>query len=295
MDQVKERETLRSMVRGAYDLQKLRIQAGNRIVANYRSRQGQRPGTKEDDTLDEEGRKALDEIRAEYRRITDGVIKIPKGDEFPGTELIASYAEFCLVKQYADLDKAESAQFAALDDCLSSFPIWGAWLSHVRGVGPAMGGVLISEIDIAKARYPSSLWKFAGLDVVVGGAGRSRKADSLVEIAYKDKDGKDQTRRGITFNPFLKTKLIGVLASGFLRVKGSEYKPIYDNYKHRLECHPIHKDKTKGHRHNMAMRYMIKRFLVDLYKQWRTIEGLPVATEYSEGKLGIVHQKEDAA
>jgi hypothetical protein len=34
---------------------------------------------------------------------------------------------------------------------------------------------------------------------------------------------------------------------------------------------------------------MIKRFLVDLYKAWRPLEGLPVAPEYGEGKLGIIH------
>ena len=42
--------------------------------------------------------------------------------------------------------------------------------------------------------------------------------------------------------------------------------------------------------HNMAVRYAVKRFLADLYVAWRTLEGLPVATEYSVGKLGIVHR-----
>jgi hypothetical protein len=37
---------------------------------------------------------------------------------------------------------------------------------------------------------------------------------------------------------------------------------------------------------------MLKRFLVDLYKAWRSLEGLPVAPEYSVGKLGIVHSRE---
>lgn len=39
----------------------------------------------------------------------------------------------------------------------------------------------------------------------------------------------------------------------------------------------------------MAMRYMVKRFLVDLYVAWRTIEGLTVEPEYNEGKLGHKH------
>jgi len=84
--------------------------------------------------------------------------------------------------------------------------------------------------------------------------------------------------------------LLGVLASSFLRAGDNRYSQIYRNYKNRLENHQSHKEKTPGHRHNMAMRYMIKRFLVDLYVEWRTLEGLEVMPEYSEGKLGIAHR-----
>ena len=38
------------------------------------------------------------------------------------------------------------------------------------------------------------------------------------------------------------------------------------------------------------MRYMVKRFLVDLHIKWRGLEGLEVTTEYSVGKLGIHHR-----
>ena len=68
------------------------------------------------------------------------------------------------------------------------------------------------------------------------------------------------------------------------------YRKIYDDYKHRIENMQEHADKSKGHRHAMAVRYMIKRFLVDLYTQWRKLEGLPVADEYSIAKLGLIHK-----
>ena len=48
---------------------------------------------------------------------------------------------------------------------------------------------------------------------------------------------------------------------------------FYDNYKNRLENSPAHTEKSKGHRHNMAIRYMVKMFIIDLYKVWRTVEG----------------------
>jgi hypothetical protein len=136
----------------------------------------------------------------------------------------------------------------------------------------------------------SSLWKYAGLDVAENGQGRSRKAEHLVKVSYVNRDGEEAERNSITFNPFLKTKLIGVLAPSFIKLSNPIYAPIYRGYKHRLESNPAHQEKSKGHRDNMAKRYMIKIFLIDLYKAWRTIEGLPVTPPYHEGKLGIFHR-----
>jgi hypothetical protein len=167
-----------------------------------------------------------------------------------------------------------------------------------------------------------------------------------VKKEYINKEGNVAERDSITFNPFLKTKLIGVLGSSFLRAgktlvdgkklgaalrlklaleegfvqakgKGVEkqgdqvmtflqskghvvsaepsvYGRFYYDYKNRIENMPAHADKTDGHRHNMAIRYMIKRFLVDYYVAAKTAAGLPVMPEYSEGKLGIIHTKKAA-
>ena len=41
----------------------------------------------------------------------------------------------------------------------------------------------------------------------------------------------------------------------------------------------------------MAIRYMIKQFLADLYNAWRPLEGLEVAPTYAEAKLGIKHRQ----
>ena len=125
-----------------------------------------------------------------------------------------------------------------------------------------------------------------GLDVGPDGKGRSRKAEHLIDREYTDKEGNQSTRKSITYNPFAKTKLMGVLAGSFLRC-GSPYAQVYKDYKQRLENHPSHKDKTANHRHQMAMRYMCKRFLVDLYMAWRPLEGLEVTEEYAVRKLGI--------
>ena len=121
-------------------------------------------------------------------------------------------------------------------------------------------------------------------------------------MKYKDKSGKAAERQSITFNPFLKTKLVGVLGSSFIKQMDSPYRKIYDDYKHRLESHArygVHNDEvkddqgnkvaSKGRRHNMATRYMVKMFLIDLYTYWRALEGLPVSKPYGEDKLGKTH------
>lgn len=364
-----KRENLRTIVRGAYDIQKLRIQMGNRIVGNFKAKLGQEPGEKEG-TIDSEGKQILRTIRAAHKKITDGVKTFPRQSSFVGDEVISDYTELCLVAQYVDLETHEAQHFRRLGTILKGYPVFSEFLHGVKGVGPAMAGVIISEIDIHKARYPSSLWAYAGLDVVAGWklddvqyvsgnrqeaeawladdkvpetaplhgdidpkhvtfsaegpslaklfvtnrfsvlgrykwdckGGRSRRREHLREVEYTDRDGKPAKRVGITFNPFLKTKLVGVLASSFLRCGDSPYAEIYGGYKHRMESHARYgvqndglKDDdgklitSKGRRHNQAMRYMIKRFLVDLYKAWRPLEGLDVAPEYSEAKLGRRH------
>lgn len=283
-----QKQNLRSIVRGAYDLQKLRIATGNRIVEQFRSKLGLSPGEKEGD--DKEAKKLLDDIRADYDRITDGIVNLPRPSTFKGGSIISEYTELVLVAQYVELLRQEERHFRRIGNVLLGFQIYTSFLQGVRGIGPAMAGVLISEIDIHKAEYPSSIWRYAGLDVGPDGRGRSRRSEHLIEVSYTDSNGDEKTRNAITFNPFLKTKITGVLATSFLR-SASPYRAIYDGYKHRLETDPAKADWTKLHVHNASLRYMVKQFLVDLYREWRTIEGLPVAPPYSEAKMGIVHRK----
>lgn len=280
---------LKTVVRGAYDIQKLRIQMGNRIVGNFKAKLGQEPGEDENE-LDAEGKLILNNLRAHFKKITDGITTFPRHAKFEGDEVISNYTELCLLAQYVDLEVSEKQHFARLGKILLDYPVYTQFLQGVKGVGPAMAGVIISEIDITKAKYPSSLWAYCGLDVAGDGKGRSRRKEHLVESDYIDKEGEPAKKMGISFNPFLKTKLIGVLGASFLRAGDNPYANIYRNYKNRIENHPDHIEKTKGHRHNMAIRYTAKMFLMDLHMAWREIEGLPVSEPYHVEKLGIVHK-----
>jgi hypothetical protein len=291
---------LRSMVRGAYDLQKLRIQTGLRIVGNFKVKLGQEPGKKETE-LGGDAKKMIEMLRLLYETITEGVVDLPKGEDFVGKGVISEYTELCLIHQYLSLLKHEKAQFARFGDVLVEFPIWTEWLKDIKGVGVTMAAVIVTEIDIHKAAWPSSIFRLAGLDCGPDGMGRSKRKEHLVKVKYLTKDGKESERDSITFNPFLKSKLLGVLASSFLRAK-SPYAEVYYGYKHRMENHAKygpHNDKVKdengkritnpGRRHEMSRRYMIKMFIYDLHENWRRLAGLPPVKTYPEDKLGRPH------
>ena len=286
MDSQVQRSMLKAAVNGFYSIQKTRIRVGNNICANFKVKLGQEPSSPESD-LDADAKALLKNLRVSYKKVTDGIVSMTPR-KFKADGLISDFSEFALVKQYDDLITAEEESFKQISYAVRGFEIYRNFLEDVKGVGPTMAAVIISSISIEKAEYPSSIWAYAGLDVV-NGAGRSRKKEHLVETTYIDADGKEQTKMGISFNPFLKTKLIGVLGSSFVKTNGV-YREVYDNYKHRISNMPAHAEKSKGHLNNMAIRYTVKRFLVDLYYHWREIEGLPIAAEYSEAKLKMTHK-----
>ena len=278
-----ELSQLRALIRGVYFLQHLRIVAGQRLAASFKVKLGIKPGQKEAEA-EKEARDILDRLHTSYRTITEGIVQFPSAKKFKAEGLITNYTELCLVAQYMDMDKLEQQHQRRVKSIIKEFPLWQAFLKHVKGVGPLLGGVILSEIDISKAKYPSSLWAYAGFDVAEDGKGRSRRKEHLREVEYVNKDGETATRNSLTYNPLLKTKLV-LLGESFLRSsrdRSEQYAAIYYNCKQRLELHETYKDTSKGHRHRMAVRYSVKMFLIDLYNHWRKLEGLYVYPPHHE-------------
>ena len=309
--------TLRLMVRGAYDLQALRMQSGLRLCGNFRARliESDPDDDEADLELSTEAIKVIDELKASYRRLTDGVARnrtLPEESGFSGDALISSFTELVLVSQYIDLESQEGKQFRQMQSTLDVIPIYQAFLQHERGIGPAMAAVLITYFDPAKARHVSSFWKYAGLDVAPDGAARSRRKEHLIDRTYTTRNGVEATRLSTTYNPWLRMKLLGGLAPSFLR-SASPRRALYDNYRNRITTdmnrHKVTVVEWKrafragedvknlwppGRIHKAALRYMIKIFLVDLWTKWREIEGLPVSPTYNEARRGYAHGSEAA-
>lgn len=174
------------------------------------------------------------------------------------------------------IEELENNVFKEIAKEVHKHPLWKEFLVEVKGCGETMAAIIISEFDINIAETVSKMWAFSGL---VPGRDKKKKGEKC------------------PYNQFLKSKLCGVLGSGFLKAN-SPYREFYDNIKHRYESenwgveskNPVDKKRPKaGHQHNASIRYMVKMFLKDLYVAWRTLEGLPVREPYAEEYLGKVH------
>lgn len=279
---------LRNLINGFYDIQHTRIQTGNRLTTQFKRKMGIQPSQKESKSA---VASFLKELKQEHKRLCDSMLSSKKVREnFQGAGIISDYSEFVLVNSYFEQIKQEDIHLKEIEAVCETFSVYTSFLKNVKGVGPTMAGVILSYIDIRKAKYASSIIKYCGLDVINGEA-RGRKAEHLIDVTYQDTKGKEKTKKSLSYNPFVRSKLRGVLASVFLKCK-SPYRTVYDNYKNRLQNHPVHKEKTVIHRHNMALRYMIKMFLIDLYREWKEAEGLEAYPPYHEAKLGLKHQEE---
>ena len=158
----------------------------------------------------------------------------------------------------------------------------------IKGVGPITIAYMMSYIDIHKAQYASSLWKYCGYHV----ASHERYKKGM-------SGGGNKTLRTVLFT----------MADSFIKQR-NVYRDIYDNEKKKLEASKkLTKSRnTQGkliecawmdtkpcHRHGAAIRKMIKHFLADWWFVHRTLEGLPTAPLYVEEKLGhtgIIKPKE---
>lgn len=212
----------------------------------------------------------------------------------PGTaQLSAEHHQF-FDKQSAVHSGIEAATLKEIERISGTWKI-NDWLRAQRGIGPTMAGVILSEIDITRARHSSSLWKLAGLDVQNGSAPHPVKGTPL------------------SYNNFLRTKLVGVLADSFIKSK-SPWSETYYGYRTRLDskrgpcrtcvekpgfmgaevcynCNGKVADapwgKSDAHRDRAAKRYMIKMFLTQLWLEWRKLEELPTSLPYAVAKLGM--------
>ena len=177
--QIKEMQNTKAQIRclisNVYDLQKMRISAGNRLVSSFYIQLGIEPSTSPD-SADKEERKLIDSLKKEYNRITDGVaennvtvkkqIKLLQGDSENPLDYITNEMNYKLVESYMLLLRSEEESIKVLDKYVKSHPLWENFFEKVKGCGPLMSAVCIAYLDIYKARHVSSFFRYCGLDTV---------------------------------------------------------------------------------------------------------------------------------
>lgn len=383
------KQQIRCLIANVYDLQKLRISAGNRLVQLFYLQLGVAPSTSPDD-VDKEEKKMIDRLKAEYKRITDAVAENNKSiksnikalresdEEGKRLTLIRNDQDFKLVESYTYLLKAEEEYTKSLDKYVKQHKLWDAFFADIKGCGTLMSAVCIAYLDPYVAKYPSSFFRYCGMDTVQdedkdgnklylekvegvvtgvkvreaygyynsegqyfgkvqmtdnlsdegnilfkgedGGLYEQRQLTKVVDgqemliyeevesgkeyvgdvvvsqhgrkmgdtemVEYVDAEGNRKLKRSITYNPFVKTKLMGVLTGCLIKAKDPVYSKIYYDCKARLDNSPRYEGYTPAHKNMMAQRYMIKQFLRNLHTEWRHLEGLPIYEPYEVEKLG---------
>lgn len=383
------KQQIRCLIANVYDLQKLRISAGNRLVQSFYLQLGVAPSTSPDD-VDKEEKKMIDRLKAEYKRITDAVAENNKSiksnikalresdEEGKRLTLIRNDQDFKLVESYTYLFKAEEESTKSLDKYVKQHKLWDAFFADIKGCGTLMSAVCIAYLDPYVAKYPSSFFRYCGMDTVQdedkdgnklylekvegvvtgvkvreaygyynsegqyfgkvqmtdnlsdegnilfkgedGGLYEQRQLTKVVDgqelliyeevesgkeyvgdvvvsqhgrkmgdtemVEYVDAEGNRKLKRSITYNPFVKTKLMGVLTGCLIKAKDPVYSKIYYDYKARLDNSPRYEGYTPAHKNMMAQRYTIKQFLRNLHTEWRHLEGLPIYEPYEVEKLG---------
>ncbi len=205
-----------------------------------------------------------------------------------------------LHKRHSDLKGILNTLEKQLKKEVKHHPVWKLYLKEVTGCGETMAAVILTQFDINKAETVSKMWQFSGMNPGMV-YGKKKDDDGNIVVTDHLVRGDHKTHGYLCpYNAFLKTKLLGVLGSSFLKSKSSFAKFYYDE-KLRLEnSEVVTREVSKGgkekmipwnetklnHRHLAAMRKMVKEFLKDLYDNWRTIAGLPVREPYAVEYLG---------
>jgi Transposase IS116/IS110/IS902 family. len=195
-----------------------------------------------------------------------------------------------------DFTENEKTISKQIETCVRSTALWNGYLADVKGVGAQIAAVIISEIDIEKATTVSKLWQYAGLNPNMVPGQKLNKDGKRVVTTTMVRGDRPTAGFVLPYNKFLKAFLLQNLADCFIR-SNSPYRKFYDDYKNRLEhskkkcanTERIWAEESAAHRDRAARRYMVKMFLIDLHKAWRTIEGLPVRDSYQKEYLGHEH------
>jgi hypothetical protein len=289
IDQVVRKQKLKSAVRYFYDLQRLRIQAGNRAIKQVEESKA---------ILDDDDKKFLGNMGEGLEGLEKGALDevkrllkgIPIYEQWLKDQrgIGPTLSGFLIAE--IDISKANTVsslwKYCGLhvNDGKAAKPRKGEQIEYKPMMKTKLIGVMGSCLIKATSYDESGYFK------IVKKVRRKIERDVVWRRFYDDK----KHRRESQILPTCMRcngKGKAMQSDDEVKLEKGEKKP-----KKEITCPncngtggPVAWGCSDAHRHNDAVRYMVKMFLQQLWLEWRKIEGLAVRVPYAEEKLGVVH------
>lgn len=210
------------------------------------------------------------QAKAVLRRFCEGDKKeadalwrsIGNGMAHPKAE-VAALAVMPFLAARKPLEEARRALDKTLAKLGSQLPI-AHMAADIRGVNFNTLAAIAGECgDLSCYRSPAAVWKRAGLAVIGEERQRKKAGDAALLHGYAPE------RHAVFWN--ISAALIKAQGTG---EDAGPYRQVYDARK----AYERPRVESDGHAHNRAMRYMVKRLLREMWKEWRAVnrqEGEP--------------------
>lgn len=284
--------TLRWAVKSYYDLQKVRL-----AVQNRRPKKGAPPIDLGPDDL-----VLLKSIKTQMQNLekeaaTHIASTVGRHPMFPWLENIRGIGPILAAVLLVQFDpyKARHAssfwRYCGLDvvDGAAPKPVKGKKLSYNKwlkakmltgGVGVGILKSCLRKTDPEDGTPPYKGWVRWGV-IPTFSPVTKKKAKKLEDEGATISVEEIKKKNGTTTAYYLVEKYAYWLPPG----EQGKYAKIYLDRKHRRESSKW--GNSHAHRHQDAMRVMVKIFLADFWAAWRTHEGLEVSEPYAVAKLGM--------
>lgn len=162
----------------------------------------------------------------------------------------------------------------ALRRAMRAHPL-GDWVRRTVGVGEKQAARLLAAIGDPGARAnPSKLWAYCGLHVIA--APGSTKDPKSPNDAASGSGVAPRRRRGVPANWSTKAKTrCYLIAVSCIKHRHSPYRALYDEGRAKYADARGHQGEplSLGHQHARAIRLVMKRILLDLWKEARALRG----------------------
>ncbi len=201
------------------------------------------------------------------KRIDGNMSRTKAGNAKKGSKPMDQGMLFLLADSRANSYETELQLAKFIEETIAEVPMWKDYLKDVKGIGPISAAVLLTQFDVTVDK-PEGWIKYSGL-----APGHHKKV----------------AKQKLKYNAFLKSQLLSMIAM-VLATHNTYYGAIYQKeLKTRQDTdwgipNPTSTlaNKKQGHQVMTARRVMMQHFINDLYKVWRTMEGLPVLPNYIE-------------